>query len=174
MQAGMHSSRPGAYFFQSLWTGVDSRILKKYSWMLHTLPHSWSQRASGDRSLGGKKKEKKATKYAKSSQFISPSTESLNSTMLVLKHAHTQGIIFFLRSAESQTTLPHWHMPIPIFCFYPSPPASHMFQSFRELSPTHAAAVTTSDELFAWLSREEMALCTAVVLDEYILKFHFL
>lgn len=72
--------------------------------MLHTLPYSWSQRAPGDRSLRGKKKRKKAIKYAKSSQFISLSTESLNFTMLVLKHAHTRGIIFFPHSAESQTT----------------------------------------------------------------------
>lgn len=74
--------------------------------MLHTLSYSWSLRAPGDRSFG--KQKEMLLKCSKSSQFSSLGRTSLYSAMLVLQHAHThthtRGIIFFLRSAESQTT----------------------------------------------------------------------
>lgn len=70
--------------------------------MLHALSYSWSQKSPGDRSFG--KKTERLLKCSKSIQFSSLSRALLYSAMLVLEHTHTHGIIFFLHSAESQTT----------------------------------------------------------------------
>lgn len=101
----MHSLRPGAYCFWRPWADVGNRALKS-DLGCFTLSYSWSQSAPGDRSFG--KKKESLLKCSKSSRFCSLGRASLYSAMLVLQHTHvhthTQGIIFFLRSAESQTT----------------------------------------------------------------------
>lgn len=125
-----------------------------------------------------RRKKKKLLKCSKGSQFSSLGRESLYSAMLVLQHMHTHTRNHFLPTLCRKPN----HLFLADICQYPSPALTLLLLHHTCSSPSRgshprtlqASAVTTSDELFPWHSREETTLCTAVVLDEYIFTFHFL
>lgn len=160
---------PGAYCSWRPWADVGNRALRNYLGCF-TLCLT-----AGDRELlvtGALGRRKRPLKCSKSSQFNSLGRASLFFYFCsagLATHLHTRGIIFFLRSAESQTTsssltCANTHLlvfpllPVPHTC--PSPSwGSHP----RTLQ---ASAVTTSDELFPRRTSGEVAFCAAVGLLE--------
>lgn len=176
----LHSMGPGASCSWGPWADVGNGALRN---CLGCFTLCLTAGARGLLVTGALGRRKRPLKCSKSSQFNSLGRASLFFYFLfcsagLATHLHTRGIIFFLRSAESQTTSSSLTCANTHLLLFPSSLClTHVPALPGALTHAGCRPLLSPRGMSSFLSTQrggEVAFCAAVGLLESVFKFHFL